>query len=146
MKKFNEIILHFLFFITVPLLIFYFKWAAQETSSLPGLTVMSDSYFEIISNNLDVIIISLIGSIPIFYMSLFFLTPILFKRSYIKISLYVTILILYFYAVIFITNLVFPMYYFFGTPYAVKVLAPIVLFSALGGTLLAFYGKLQEQY
>jgi hypothetical protein len=147
MKKFNKAALHILFLITVPLLIFYFKWAAQETTSLPGMPgPASESFFEIIHNNTDVIIVSLIGSIPIFYMSIFFLTPkLLFNRSYINISLYVISLIAYSFIEILITDLIFPMYYFFGTPYAIKVLAPIVLLSALGGTLFAFKAKLQEK-
>jgi hypothetical protein len=62
-----------------------------------------------------------------------------------KIALYVASLIAYFYAIILVTDLVFPMYYFFGTPYSIKVLAPIVLLSALGGTLFAFIEKLQEK-
>jgi len=147
MKNFNKISLHILFWITIPLLIVYFKWAAQDTTSLPGLPAPeSESIFKIIYYNTDVAIVSLIGSIPIFYLSLFLLTPkLLFKKSYMKIALYVASLIAYFYAIILVTDLVFPMYYFFGTPYAIKVLAPIVLLSALGGTLFAFIGKLQEK-
>ena len=147
MKKFNITVSHALFLITIPLLIIYFKWAAQDTTSLPGLLVLqSESIFKFIYYNTDVAIVSLIGSIPIFYLSLFLLTPkLLFKKSYMKIALYVASLIAYFYAIILVTDLVFPMYFYFGTPYAIKVLAPIVLFSAMGGTLLAFIGKLQEK-
>jgi hypothetical protein len=147
MKEFNKAGLHILFWITIPLLILYFKWAAQETSSLPGLPgPESDSIFEIISNNTDVIIVSLLGSIPAFYWSLFCLTPkLLFKTNYIKILLYPTGLIAYFFIVSLITELIFPMYFFFGTPYAIKILAPIVLLSALSGTLFAFMEKLQEK-
>jgi hypothetical protein len=146
MKEFNKVALHILFWIAVPLLIFYFKWAAQETTSLPGLPVPeSDSIFEIISNNTDVIIVTLLGTIPIFCMSLYFLTPkLLFNRSYVKIAVYAASLIAYFFAVILVTDLVFPMYYFFGTPYAIKVLAPIVLLSALGGTLFAYMEECQK--
>jgi hypothetical protein len=146
MKKFNKAGLHILFCISIPLLIFYFKLAAQDTTSLPGLPVTeSDSIFEIISNSPDVIIVSIIGSIPIFYTSLFFLTPkLLFKISNTKIVLYVTSLIAYYFVVILITDFVFPMYYFFGTPYAIKVLAPIILLSALGGTLFAYMEECQK--
>ena len=146
-KKFNKAVLHILFWITIPLFVFYFKWAAQETTSLPGIpSTESESIFEIIYYNTDVAIVSLIGSIPIFYLSLFFLTPkLLFKRSYMKIALYVASLTAYFFAVILITDFVFPMYYFFGTPYAIKVLVPIVLLSGLGGTLFAFAEKLQDK-
>jgi hypothetical protein len=146
MKEFNKAGLHILFWITIPLLILYFKWAAQETSSLPGLPgPESDSIFEIISNNTDVIIVTLLGTIPIFCMSLYFLTPkLLFNRSYVKIAVYAASLIAYFFAVILVTDLVFPMYYFFGTPYAIKVLAPIVLLSALGGTLFAYMEECQK--
>ena len=146
MKEFNKVVLHILFWITIPILIFYFKWAAQETTSLPGLPGLeSDSIFEIILNNTDVIIVTLLGSIPVFCMSLYFLTPkLLFNRSYIKISLYAASLIAYFFAVILVTDLVFPMYYFFGTPYAIKVLAPIVLLSAFGGTLFAYMDECQK--
>jgi hypothetical protein len=116
-------------------------------TSLPGLPIPeSESIFEIISSNTDVIIVSLLGSIPIFYMSLFFLAPrLLFKKSNIKIVIYVTSLIAYLIAVIFAKDLVLPMYYFFGTPYAIKVLPAVVLLSSLGGTLFAFMGKLQEK-
>ena len=144
MKEFNKVVLHILFWITVPLLIFYFKWAAQETTTLPGLPVpVSESYFGIVLNNIDVIVISLLGSIPAFYWSLFCLTPkLLFKTNYIKILLYTTGLVAYFFIVSLVTEIIFPMYFFFGTPYAIKILAPIVLLSALGGTLFAFKEKL----
>lgn len=147
MKNFHKAALHILFWITIPLLIFYFKWAAQDTTSLPGLPATeSESIFEIIYYNTDVAIVSLIGSIPIFYLSLLFLTPkLLFKRSYMKMALYVASLTAYFFAVILITDFVFPMYYFFGTPYAIKVLAPIVLLSALGGTLFAYMENLKRK-
>ena len=140
MKEFNKSGLHILFLITVPLLIFYFKWAAQETTTLPGLPVpVSESYFGIVLNNIDVIVISLLGSIPAFYWSLFCLTPkLLFKTNYIKVLLYTTGLVAYYFIVSFVTEIIFPMYFFFGTPYAIKVLGPIVLLSALGGTLIAF--------
>ena len=145
MKEFNKAGLHILFWITIPLLILYFKWAAQETTSLPGLPMPeSESFFEIVRNNIDVIVVSLLGSIPAFYWSLFCLTPkLLFKTNYIKIALYIASLIVYSFIVINIMDFILPMYYFFGTPYAIKVLAPIVLLSALGGTLFAFEEKLQ---
>ena len=147
MKKFNKAVLQILYLITITLLIFFFKWAGQDTSSLPGLpSAESESFFEIIQNNTDLIIVTLLGSIPIFYVSLFFLTPkLLFKRSYTKIALYVASITAYYFAVILITDFVFPMYYFFGTPYAIKVLVPIVLISGFGGTLFAFVKNLQEK-
>jgi hypothetical protein len=140
MKKFNKAGLHILIWITIPLLILYFKWAAQDTTTLPGLPIPeSESFFEIILNNIDVIVISLLGSIPAFYWSLFCLTPnLLFKPNYIKMLLYTLGLFSYFLIVSLITELIFPMYFFFGTPYAIKVLAPIILISALGGTLIAY--------
>jgi len=145
MKEFNKAGLHILFWITIPLLILYFKWAAQETTSLPGLPMPeSESFFEIVRNNIDVIVVSLLGSIPAFYWSLFCLTPkLLFKTNYIKILLYTTGLVAYFFIVSLVTEIIFPMYFFFGTPYAIKVLVPIVLISGLGGTLFAFEEKLQ---
>ncbi|RPI12721.1 MAG: hypothetical protein EHM58_19775 [Ignavibacteriae bacterium] len=147
MKEFNKVVLHILFWITVPLTIFYFKWAAQETTSLPGLpSPVSENYFDIVSNNLDVIIVSLLGSIPFFYLSLFFLTPkLLYKRNCIKIALYISSVLTYSFVVVLFTDLFFPMYYFFGTPYAIKVLIPIVLLSGFGGTLFAFNEKLQGE-
>lgn len=147
MKKFNKAGLQIVYLITIVLLILFFKWAGQDTTSLPGIpTPESESFIEIIYNNLDLIIVSLIGSIPIFFLSLFFLTPrLLFKRSSTKIALYVASLIAYFFVVIFMADFVFPMYYFFGTPYAIKVLAPIVLISGLAGTFFAFKEKLQEK-
>lgn len=140
MKSFNNFGLHILFWIAIPLVVLYFKWAAQDTTTLPGLPIPeSESFFAIILNNIDVIVISLLGSIPAFYWSLFCLTPkLLFKTNYIKILLYTLGLVFYFLIVTLITELIFPMYFFFGTPYAIKVLAPIILISALGGTLIAY--------
>jgi hypothetical protein len=147
MKKLNKAAFHNLFWITIPFLVFYFKWAAQETIALPGLPgPASESFFEIVKNNFDVFIVSLFGSIPVFYTSLYFLTPkLLFRVSYMKIALYVICLIVYSFIVIGVTDFILPMYYFFGTPYAIKVLAPIVLLSALGGTLIAFNEKFQKE-
>jgi len=132
---------------TITFLILYFKWAGQETTSLPGLpTPGSDSIVEIIHNNTDLIIVSFIGSIPIFYLSLLFLTPtLLFNGSYTKIALYVASLAAHYYAVILITGFIFPMYYFFGTPYAAKVLVPVILISGIGGSLFAFIDKLYKK-
>lgn len=146
MKEFNKPALHILFWIIIPLLIFYFKWAAQDTTSLPGLpSGESESYFEIVQNNIDVIVVSLLGSIPVFYWSLFSLTPqLLFKANYIKILLYILGLIAYFFVVSLLTEIIFPLYFFFGTPYAIKILAPIILLSALCGTLFAYTKKLRE--
>ena len=140
MKSFNNFGLHILFWIAIPLVVLYFKWAAQDTTTLPGLPIPeSESFFAIILNNIDVIVISLLGSIPAFYWSLFCLTPkLLFKPNYIKILLYTLGLVFYFLIVTLITELIFPMYFFFGTPYAIKVLATIILISALGGTLIAY--------
>jgi hypothetical protein len=144
MKAFNKAGLHILFWIAIPLIVLYFKWAAQDTTSLPGLTSSeSESFLETVRNNIDVIVVSLLGSIPAFYWSLFCLTPkLLFKTSFIKITLYMLGLAVYFLLVSLITELFFPMYYFFGTPYAIKVLAPIILLSALSGSFLAFNNKL----
>jgi hypothetical protein len=147
MKKFNKAGLFILFCITIPLLILYLKWAAQDTLSLPGLPgPESESFLEIAKTNIDVIVLSLLGSIPVFYWSFFFLTPkLLFNINYIKILLFTLGLVVYFLIVTLIAELIFPMYYFFGTPYAIKVLAPIVLLSALGGTLFAYINKLQTK-
>jgi len=136
-----------LFWITIPLLILYLKWAGQDTTSLPGLPIPeSESMLEIILNNIDVVVISLISSIPIFHLSLFFLTPkLLFKRSYINIALYIASLTAYFIAAGKLTVLAIPMYYFFGTPYSLKVLAPIICLAGIGGTLFAFVEKYQEK-
>lgn len=146
MKKFNKTALSILCWITTSMLVLYFKWAAQKTTSLPGLpSPESESIFEIILNNTDVIVVALLGSIPIFYLSLYYLTPkLLFNRSFIRITLFAASVTAYFIAVILVTNFVFPMYYFFGIPFAIKVLAPIVLLSALGGTLLAYMEECQK--
>lgn len=146
MKAFNKVGLHILFWMAIPLLVLYFKWAAQDTTTLPGLpSPESDSIFEIILNNTDVIVVALFGSIPIFYLSLCFLTPkLLFNTSYFKITLFAASVTAYFITAILVTNFVFPMYYFFGTPYAIKVLAPIVLLSASGGSLFAFKERLNH--
>ncbi|MCX6151428.1 MAG: hypothetical protein NTX22_12930 [Ignavibacteriales bacterium] len=46
MKELKKIGLHILFWITIPLLVFYFKWAVQVTTSLPGLPVSEfESFF-----------------------------------------------------------------------------------------------------
>jgi hypothetical protein len=146
MKEFNKVVLHILFWIIIPVLILFFKWAAQETITLPGLPVPeSESFFEIVLNNIDVIVISLLGSIPAFYWSLFCLTPkLLFRTNYIKVLLYTTGLVAYFFIVSFVTEIIFPMYFFFGTPYAIKILAPIILLSALSGTLIAYKERLNH--
>jgi len=82
----------------------------------------------------------------VFNWSLFCLTPnLLFKTNFIKITLYALGLVVYFLLVSLITELIFPMYYFFGTPYAIKVLAPIILLSALSGSLFAFKNRLNHQ-
>ncbi len=139
MKAFNKVGLHILFWIAIPLIVLYFKWAAQDTTTLPGISVESESFLEVVKTNIDVIVVSLLVSIPAFYWSLFCLTPkLLFKTNYIKITLYTLGLAIYYLIVSLITELIFPMYFFFGTPYAIKVLAPIILLSALSGTLFAF--------
>ena len=147
MKTFNKTGLHILFWIAIPLIVLYFKWAAQDTTSLPGLpSAESDSFLEIVRNNIDVIVVSLLASIPAFYWSIFCLTPkLLFKTNYVKITLYTLGLAIYYLIVSLITELIFPMYFFFGTPYSIKVLAPIILLSALSGTLFAFKEKLQSK-
>ncbi|MBK7227628.1 MAG: hypothetical protein IPH97_01845 [Ignavibacteriales bacterium] len=146
MKAFNKVGLHILFWIAIPLIVLYFKWAAQDTTTLPGISVESESFLEVVKTNIDVIVVSLLGSVPAFYWSLFCLTPkLLFKTNYIKITLYTLGLAIYYLIVSLITELIFPMYFFFGTPYAIKVLAPIILLSALSGTLFAFKEKLQSK-
>lgn len=146
MKAFNKIGLHILLWIAIPVFILYFKWAAQDTTSLPGLpSAESDSFLKIVRNNTDVIVVSLFASIPIFYWSLLYLTPrLLFKTNFIKVTLYTLVLAAYFFIVSLIAELIFPMYYFFGTPYAIKVLAPIILLSAFSGTLFAFQERLNH--
>lgn len=147
MKAFNKVGLHILFWTAIPLTVLYFKWAAQDTTTLPGLPVpLTESFTEVMINNTDVIVVSLLGSIPAFYWSLFCLTPkLLFKTSFIKIMLYSLGLVVYFLIVSLIAELIFPLYYFFGTPYAIKVLAPIILLSALSGTLFAFKERFNHQ-
>lgn len=146
MKAFNKVGLHFLFWIAIPLIVLYFKWAAQDTTTLPGISVESESFLEVVKTNIDVIVVSLLGSVPAFYWSLFCLTPkLLFKTNYIKITIYTLGLAIYYMIVSLITELIFPMYFFFGTPYAIKVLAPIILLPALSGTLFAFKEKLQSK-
>ena len=139
MKSFNKVGLHILFWIAIPPTVLYFKWAAQDTTTLPGISIESESLLEVVKTNIDVIVVSLLGSIPAFYWSLFCLTPkLLFKTNYIKITLYTLGLAIYYLIVSLITELIFPMYFFFGTPYEIKVLAPIILLSAISGTLFAF--------
>jgi hypothetical protein len=147
MKMFKKAGLHILYLTAITLLILYFKWAGQETTTLPGLPIPeSDSLVEIIHDNTDLIIISFIGSIPIFYLSLLYLTPtLLFKRSYTRFALYVASLAAYYFAVILIIGFIFPMYYFFGTPYAIKILIPVILISGIGGTVFAFADKYYEK-
>ena len=132
--------------ITIPLLVLYLKWAAQDTTTLPGLPVpLTESFAEVMINNLDVIVVSLLGSIPTFYWSLYCLTPkLLFKTNYIRILLYTAGLAAYYFIVSLLTEIIFPMYFFFGTPYAIKILAPIVLLAAFGGTLFAYMEECQK--
>lgn len=146
MNTINRSALQILFLMAIPFLILYFKWAAQDSTSLPGLPAAeTESFFEIVMNNLDVIIVSLLSSIPTFYMSLYFLTPMyLVRTSYFKISLYIFSLVTYSVIVVVLTDLIFPIYYFFGTPYVIKVLVPIVLLSGLAGTLYAFNERLNN--
>lgn len=147
MKKLKKEGLHILYLMSLTLLIVYFKWAGQETTTLPGLPAPeSDSFVEILHTNTDLIIVSFIGSIPVFYLSLLYLTPtLLFKRSNTKIALYVVSLAAHYVAVILITGYIFPMYYFFGTPYAIKILIPVILISGVGGTVFAFADKYYEK-
>ncbi|MBW7842951.1 MAG: hypothetical protein H3C40_09530 [Ignavibacterium sp.] len=146
MNTINRSALQILFLMAIPFLILYFKWAAQDSTSLPGLPAAeTESFFEIVMNNLDAIIVSLLSSIPTFYMSLYFLTPMyLVRTSYFKISLYIFSLVTYSVIVVVLTDLIFPIYYFFGTPYVIKVLVPIVLLSGLAGTLYAFNERLNN--
>lgn len=146
MKELKTISLHMLSWIVIPLIIFYFKWAAQDTTSLPGLPAPQiESFFEIMKSNLDVIIVSLLGSIPIFYCSEFCLTPkLLIKTNILKILYFIGVLIAYYFIVRLLSEYIFPMYYFFGTPYAIKVLAPVILLSALSGALFAFNERLNH--
>ncbi len=83
MNALNKAVLHVLIWITIPLLVLYLKWAAQDTTTLPGLPVpLTESFAEVMINNLDVIVVSLLGSIPTFYWSLYCLTPkLLFKTN-----------------------------------------------------------------
>ncbi|KAB2850107.1 MAG: hypothetical protein PHY57_00610 [Ignavibacterium sp.] len=146
MNTINRSALQILFLMAIPFLILYFKWAAQDSTSLPGLPAAeTESFFEIVMNNLDAIIVSLLSSIPTFFMSLYFLTPMyLVRTSYFKISLYIFSLVTYSVIVVVLTDLIFPIYYFFGTPYVIKVLVPIVLLSGLAGTLYAFNERLNN--
>ncbi|MCZ7616262.1 MAG: hypothetical protein M5T52_22580 [Ignavibacteriaceae bacterium] len=68
----------------------------------------------------------------------------LVRTSYFKISLYIFSLVTYSVIVVVLTDLIFPIYYFFGTPYVIKVLVPIVLLSGLAGTLYAFNERLNN--
>ena len=146
MNTINRSALQILFLMAIPFLILYFKWAAQDSTSLPGLPAAeTESFFEIVMNNLDAIIVSLLSSIPTFFMSLYFLTPMyLVRTSYFNISLYIFSLVTYSVIVVVLTDLIFPIYYFFGTPYVIKVLVPIVLLSGLAGTLYAFNERLNN--
>ncbi|MCZ7616261.1 MAG: hypothetical protein M5T52_22575 [Ignavibacteriaceae bacterium] len=73
MNTINRSALQILFLMAIPFLILYFKWAAQDSTSLPGLPAAeTESFFEIVMNNLDAIIVSLLSSIPTFFMSLYF--------------------------------------------------------------------------
>jgi len=143
MKTLKKLSLHILFWIYMPFLILYFKWAAQDTNSLPGLpAILSENYFEFMRSNLDIIIVSLLGSLPVFFRSLIYLNPkLLFKTNALKFTIFMAGLVAYYFLVRILSGLVLPMYYFFGTPYAIKVLAPIILLSALSGTLFALNEK-----
>ncbi|QQS34751.1 MAG: hypothetical protein IPM56_10805 [Ignavibacteriales bacterium] len=146
MKTITKAGLHLLFWTAVPAIILYFKWALHDISSLPGITVSSSqSYSEIIVTNFDLIVISLLGSVPVFYWSFYCLTPkLIFKTNVMKIVLYAFGLTVYFLIVRLIAEQIFPLYFFFGTPFSFKVLAPIILLSALSGSLFAFSKRINH--
>lgn len=146
MKELKRLSYHIMFWVIIPFTILYFKWAAQDTTALPGLPAPQiESLFEIMRGNLDVIIVSLLSSIPIFYCSEFCLTPkLLLKTNTLKIVYFIGVLIAYYFVVRLLSEYIFPMYYFFGIPYAIKVLAPIILLSALSGAVFAFKEKLNH--
>ena len=146
MKELKKISLHTLSWLIVPLILYFFKWAAQDSTALPGLPApQTESFFEIMKSNFDVIIVSLLGSIPIFYCSEYFLAPkLFFKASVFKFFLFLSLLISHYFIVRLVSEFIFPMYYFFGDPYAIKVLGPIILLSAITGTLFAYREKLNN--
>ncbi len=143
MKKSLKLGLHVLFWIAIPSLILYFNWAEQDATHFPGFSKPElESFLEIIKNNTDLTIISLISSIPIFYLSLYVLTPkLLFKWNFLKLSIFVSSFIAYYYIAFYSIILLFPMICFLGAPLVLKVLASIVCLSGLGGTMFAFIEK-----
>jgi two-component system, LytTR family, sensor kinase len=146
MKKLFKISLHVIFWITIPAMILFFFWASQDTTGLPGLQKDSLSFWQIVNGNIELILLSLISSVPAFYMSYYFLTPkLLFRINLLRLSAFILILTIYFIMVLLVRIKFDLMYFFFGVPVAIKTLAPIVLLSALGGTLFAFINKATDE-
>lgn len=147
MKKVSRICYHLIFWIGLPLLPIFFQWANQVNSSLPGLPKPATSTFlEILQGNLETITIILIVAIPIFYLSFCFLTPrLLYKRNPVNYFLFAAALIMYSIVIKFLDFKIFPMSFWFGTPYYYKILIPIVLLSGFAGTLYSFYEKYQQE-
>ncbi len=134
MKKLKNIGMSILIWIVILFIILYFKWASQETTSLPGvLSEKSEPFFDY-----ELIIVTFLGFVSAFYLSLIYLTPkLLFNSNLTRILLYVIGLACCFVIVAYIIGLVLPLYYFFGIPSAIKLLVPVVLLSGLSGSFIA---------
>lgn len=146
MKNLVKISLHVLFWITIPAMILFFFWASQDTTGLPGLQIEAVSFWQIVNGNKELIILSLISSVPVFYLSYYFLTPkLLFGINFLRLTTFIITLAVYFILVVLIRIKFDLMYFFFGIPVAIKTLTPIILLSALGGTLFSFINKAKKE-
>ena len=146
MKKTVKTLQHFIFWISVPIVIVYFNWANQNTSSLPGLPKPeSSTFWDLLNGYSSSFGVLLLVAIPVFYLSLYVLTPrFLFKKSLVNYLKYLGCFALYTIAIFLLFDkliLRYTLYGFFGTPYEVKVLIPTILIFCLGGTLYAFIEK-----
>lgn len=146
MRRIVRLVHHIIFWISLSTLIVYFNWANQNSSTLPGLPRPEiRTFWEVLNRYSDSIIILLLVSIPIFYLSLYIITPkFLFKRTPINYLRYIGLFTLYVLAVylLFVQVIMrFTLYGFFGTPYEIKILVPIILMFGFGGTLYAYVEK-----
>jgi len=131
-----------IYLFAVPILMLYCKWASQITTTLPGLPEpASESFTEILLNNYDTILVSVICSFPVYCFTLSFAHKLLLKGSYLHRALFAVNLIVYWLIILYLFMLIFPMYFFFGVPYSVKVLLPSIILSVFGGVVFSLKQK-----
>jgi len=134
-----------IYLLAVPVLMLYCNWASQITSALPGLPEpASESFWQIILNNYDTIILSLVCSIPVYCFTLAFAQKLLLKGSCLHRALFAVNLIVYWLIILYMFMLIFPMYFFLGVPYSFKVLLPSIILSVFGGVVFSLKQQLEQ--